>query len=87
MLTEPEAMHIATCKAISIFGKQYLRDNYETMCRAYGSLDDNYRLFIGIKDSQDLPGRKATSKGWVVYCDILVSMKDGSVVAADYVLE
>ena len=78
----------AMAELISIFGKEYLRANYENTCRASGIIGGNtYQLFVGIKGSKDLPERQANEKGWVVYAKILLDAATGKVKQTEYVLE
>lgn len=88
MLDERTLMQTATNELISLFGKEYLKNNYKNTCKAYGMIDDHtFQLFVGIKDSKDLPNRKATDKGWVVYGKILLDAITGKVKNTEYVLE
>lgn len=78
----------AMAEIISIFGKEYLKENYEGTCQAEGIIDTGeYQFFVGIKDLNDLPGRKADEKGWVVYANVLIDAITGNVVKREYVLE
>ena len=78
----------AMAEIISIFGKEYLRANYENTCQASGIIGGNtYQLFVGIKGSKDLPERQANEKGWVVYAKILLDAATGKVKQTEYVLE
>lgn len=78
----------AVDELVRIFSKEYLRANFADTCRAYGMVDEStYMYFIGIKDSDDLPDRPATDKGWVVYGKILVDAISGNIKGKEYVLE
>jgi hypothetical protein len=88
MLNEKELMQIATNEMIKIFGKKYLQDNYKNTCRAYGMIDARtFQLFLGLKDSEDLPDREADSKGWTVYGKVLVNVITGEIVDKEYITE
>ena len=88
MLKERELMKSACGELIKIFGKKYLQDNYENTLKARGMVDDStFMLFVGLKTDDDLPGRKATDKGWVVYGKVLVDAITGKVVKTEYALE
>lgn len=88
MLNERTLMQRAMDKLIDLFGKEYLKNNYKNTCRAFGMVDDQtFQLFVGIKDSDDLPNRKATDKGWVVYGKILLDANTGTIKNTEYVLE
>ncbi len=88
MLDKKTLMQKATLKLIEIFGKEYLKANYGNTCKAYGMVDEKtFQLFVGIKDSDDLPNRKANDKGWVVYGKILLDATTGKTRKTDYVLE
>lgn len=88
MLTTRELFKIAMSELISLFGKEYLKTNYENTCQASGMLNNQtYQLFVGIKDKKDLPERKANDKGWVVYAKILLDATTGKVKETEYVLE
>lgn len=88
MLDERTLMQTATNELISLFGKEYLKNNYNNTCKAYGMVDDQtFQLFVGIKGSKDLPDRKATDKGWVVYGKILLDANTGKTKNKEYVLE
>ena len=88
MLNENDLMKIALTELIRIFGRKYLQDTHKDTCRAYGMVNEStYMLFLGIKGSKDLPHRKATDKGWVVYGKILLDAITGKVKNTEYVLE
>ena len=88
MLTTSELFKIAMSELISLFGKEYLKTNYENTCQASGMLNNQtYQLFVGIKDKKDLPERKANDKGWVVYAKILLDATTGNLEDIEYVLE
>ena len=88
MLDAKTLMQKATSKLIDLFGKEYLKANYANTCKAFGMIDDEtYQLFVGIKGTNDLPGRKATDKGWVVYGKVLLDANTGNVKNVEYVLE
>lgn len=88
MYNEKTLMKMATNQLIDVFGRKYLQDNYSNMCKAYGMIDDQtFQLFVGIKDSKDLPGRKATEKGWVVFGKVLIDAITGKTKNINYVLE
>ena len=64
MLDDERLMQIAVSELIKIFGKDYLKKNYQNTCRAYGMISEHtYQFFVDIKDFKDLPDRKATEKG------------------------
>lgn len=87
-MTEPELFHIAAKEFIRIFGRKYLHDNNRTSCTAEGIIANNtYMLFLGIKGSKDLPDRKATPKGWVVYGLIHLDTNTGEIKKLEYQLE
>lgn len=87
-MTEEELFHIAVNEFIRVFGRKYLQDNYYNTCRAEGIIANNtYQLFLGIKDSDELPDRKATAKGWVVYGLIYLDANTGKVKKLEYQLE
>ena len=88
MLDTKTLAKTAADELVRIFGKEYLRENFGGTCRAYGMIDEStYMYFIGIKDSDDLPDRPATDKGWVVYGKILVDAISGTIKTKEYVLE
>lgn len=88
MLDSKKLMQKATGELVKVFGKKYLQDNYLNTCKAYGMIDEHtYQLFLGIKDSSDLPDRKANEKGWVVYGLVLLDAITGEVKKLDYILE
>lgn len=88
MLDEKALRRIAVDELIRVFGRKYLQDTFKISCTAEGMVtDDMYQLFLGIKDSDDLPGRKATEKGWGVYGLVLLDANTGSVKKFDYALE
>lgn len=88
MLDEKALTRIATKELVSIFGKEYLRSNYRNTCRAWGMIADHtYMLFVGIKDSEDLPDREANGHGWVVYGKVLVDALTGEIKSTEYSLE
>ena len=78
----------AAKELVRIFGKEYIQENYKKTCFANGIIYDNtYMLFAGIKDSDELPNREATDKGWVVYAKILLNATTGEIIETEYVLE
>ena len=88
MLDAKTLFNKAASVLIDTFGKEYLKANYKNTCRAYGMVDaDTYQLFVGIKDSEDLPNRQATDKGWVVYGKVWLDAHTGDVKEFDYALE
>lgn len=88
MLTTKELFKIATNELIKLFGKEYLKANFENTCQSSGMIGkETFFFFVGIKDSKDLPNRKANDKGWVVYAKILVDAVTGDIKEKDYVLE
>lgn len=88
MLDAKTLMKKAVAKLVDLFGKEYLKANYENSCKAYGMIDDQtYQLFVGIKGTDDLPNRKATEKGWVVYGKILLDAHTGKIKSTEYALE
>ena len=88
MLDSKTLMQKATAELIRLFGKEYLQANYKNTCKAYGMVDaQTYQLFVGIKGSEDLPNRKATDKGWVVYGNVFLDANTGRIKKTDYVLE
>ena len=88
MLDEKILRRIAVDELIRVFGRKYLQDTFKISCTAEGMVtDDTYQLFLGIKGSDDLPGRKATEKGWVVYGLVLLDANTGAVKKFDYALE
>ncbi len=89
MLSEQELLVIALKKMVSIFGAEYFKQNCMDCCVAYGYWDDNkkYMLFLGVKDEDELPNRKATPKGWVVYAEVVLDTTTGEIWKLDYALE
>ena len=88
MYDEVALIKIATNTLIGVFGREYLQDNYSNMCKAYGMIDEKtFQLFVGIKDSTDLPDRQATEKGWVVFGKVLIDATTGKIKDLEYVLE
>ena len=88
MLSERMLQRKAADELIRVFGREYLQKNYENTCRAWGYLPDSrYMFFVGIKDEDDLPDRKANEKGWVVYGTLILDATSGEVIQFDYVLE
>lgn len=88
MLTTKTLFKKAMAELVNLFGKEYLKANYENTCQASGLLNDQtYQLFVGIKDKEDLPKREANEKGWVVYAKILLDAATGNVREIEYVLE
>ena len=88
MLTTKELFNKAMEELIGLFGKEYLKANFENTCQSSGMIGENtYFFFVGLKDSKDLPNRKANDKGWVVYAKILVDAITGDIKEKDFVLE
>lgn len=88
MMSENKLIEIASSEIARIFGKKYLKDNYDDSCIAAGFIQGKiYQLFIGIKSKKDLPDRKANKKGWVVYGLIWLDALTGELVKKEYVLE
>lgn len=88
MLSEKQLMKRACKELIKVFGREYLQKNYERTLRAQGLCDsDTFMLFVGIKDDEDLPNRKANEKGWVVYGKVLLDAHSGELKEIEYELE
>lgn len=88
MLSEKDLFKNGINEIIKIFGKKYLQDNYEGTCVAKGLIDPStFMVFVGLKTSKQLPGRKATEKGWVVYAEILIDAFSGNIKSENYILE
>lgn len=88
MLKTNTLFKAAMSELIHLFGKEYLKANYEGTCQTSGFLNNQtYQLFVGIKDTKELPNRKATNKGWVVYARILLDANTGKTIKTEYVLE
>ncbi|MBP3633488.1 MAG: hypothetical protein J6J43_02815 [Oscillospiraceae bacterium] len=88
MLEQKELRRIAVNEIVRVFGLKYLQETDKMSCTSEGMVtDDTYQLFLGIKGSKDLPGRKATEKGWVVYGLIRVDAYTGVIKSFEYELE
>lgn len=88
MLTDEQLAQIAIREIRSIFEPDYLRANRVGSVMAHGMVDDDtYMLFVGIKDSHELPDHKASEKGWTVYADIRINANSGEVISRDYLNE
>ena len=88
MLSEKQLMKRACEELINVFGKEYLQKNYERTLKAQGLCDaDTFMLFVGIKDHEDLPDRKVSEKGWVVYGKVLLDAHSGELKEIEYALE
>lgn len=88
MLDMKDLRRIAVDEFVRVFGYKYLQETDRGSCTAEGMVtEDTYQLFLGIKDSDDLPGRKATPKGWVVYGLIFLDANTGAVKKFEYELE
>lgn len=88
VLNQQVLMKNACGELAKVFGKAYLRKNYGNTLVARGmSAPDTFMLFVGIKDSDDLPDRKANEKGWVVYGKVLIDAHTGNLKDIEYVLE
>ena len=78
MMSESKLEKIATDLVLTVFTHEYLVEN--GACRARGFVDDDtYQFFIGVKGEQDLPGRKATLKDWVVYAVVWLDANTGEI--------
>ena len=88
MLSEHELMKRACNELIKVFGREYLQENYEETLVARGMSDsDTFMLFVGIKDSEDLPEHPVTKKGWTVYGHVRLDANTGLLKSIDYMLE
>ena len=88
MLDRKTLRKIALAEMIRVFGRKYLQINYDTTCTAEGMVaDDTYRYFLGVKSAKELPGRKATPQGWVVYGLVFLDANTGAVKKLEYELE
>ena len=88
MLNQQSLMKNACGELVKVFGKEYLRKNYERTLEGHGMSDpDTFMLFVGLKDKDDLPDRKANEKGWVVYGKVLLDAHTGKLKDIEYVLE
>lgn len=88
MLDERSLKNIAYDELIKIYGKQYLRVNYDNTWICHGMLSDGrFMLFVGIKTEDDLPDLPADEKGWVVSANIWLDQKTGEVLDIRYTKE
>lgn len=88
MLADKELMKNACNELVNVFGRDYLRNNYEGTLEGHGMIDDDtFMLFVGLKGSKDLPDRKANDKGWVVYGKVLLDAHTGHLKDLEYELE
>ena len=88
MLDRKTLRKMALAEMIRVFGRKYLQINYDTTCTDEGMVtDDTYRYFLGIKSAKELPGRKATPQGWVVYGQVFLDANTGKVKKLEYELE
>ena len=89
MLTKIEADRIAIKRIHQIFGLEYLKANREGSCtsRGYWPEQGESMLFVGIKDSNDLPNHVKSRKGWTVYAEIWVDTITGKIKREEYLTE
>ena len=88
MLSTKELMKKACSEFVKVFGKEYLQKNYEKTLEGHGIVgDDKFMMFLGLKDSEDLPDREANDKGWVVYGKVLLDAYTGELKEFEYALE
>ena len=89
MLDETEIMRCAMNEMISAFGKKYLQENFENICKADGFLDNGkvFQLFLGIKTKDDLPNKEYDFKGWVVYGIVRIDTETGETIDKEMVTE
>lgn len=89
MLTQLEADRKAIKRIQEIFGLDYLKANREGSCssRGYWPETGESMMFVGIKDSDDLPNHKKNRKGWTVYAEIWVDIVTGKIKREEYLTE
>jgi len=80
--------NLAFDELIRVYGKKYLQDNFYNTCIAHSMLSDGrFMLFAGIKTDDDLPGREADEKGWVVSATIWLDQATGRLLDMEYTME
>lgn len=83
MLEEKTLAKIALDKIYTWFTEEYLKENQALY--AYGFVNEStYQLFVGVKTIDDLPNRKATEKGWVVYGLVFVDALTGEITHEEF---
>jgi len=88
LLNERELMKRACNELTKVFGRKYLQENYKGTLVARGMSDsDTFMLFVGIRDSEDLPEHPVTKKGWTVYGHVRLDANTGLLKSIDYMLE
>lgn len=88
VLSTKELTKNACGELAKVFGKEYLRKNYENTLEGHGLIGDStFMMFVGLKSKEDLPDREANDKGWVVYGKVLLDANTGKMKNIEYVLE
>lgn len=83
MLDERTLSKIALDKIYTWFSEEYLKENHAVY--AYGFVSDTvYQVFVGVKTRKDLPNRKATEKGWVVYGLVFIDALTGKITHEEF---
>ena len=83
-----ELKRLAFREVIKIYGKPYLRENFDNTWILHGMLKDGrFMLFVGIKTEDDLPDHPADDHGWVVSATIWLDQKTGKLLDAEYTME
>lgn len=88
MLELEELKRLAFREVIKIYGKPYLRENFDNTCICHSMLrDGRFMLFVGIKTEDDLPDHPADDHGWVVSATIWLDQKTGKLLDVEYTTE
>ena len=88
MLELEELKRLAFREVIKIYGKPYLRENFDNTCICHSMLrDGRFMLFVGIKTEDDLPDHPADDHGWVVSATIWLDQKTGKLLDMEYTKE
>ena len=73
---------------IKIYGKPYLRENYDNTWICHSMMKDGrFMLFVGIKTASDLPNHPADDHGWVVSATIWLDQETGKLLDIRYTKE
>ena len=89
MLSERQSAKIAIDCVRGIFGSRYLQENRAGTCLTHGYWPESneYMLFLGIKDSRDLPNHPKTPKGWTVFAEVWIDTVTGTIKKMTYQTE
>ena len=88
MLELEDLKRLAIREVIKIYGKLYLRENYDNTWICHSMMKDGrFMLFVGIKTASDLPDQPADDHGWAVSANVWLDQETGKLLDIRYTKE